>query len=84
MRCTCPAADGAHHHSFGGTFGCDGAGSCRRCQEVDERMWHDEADRGATPNPSRQARAARRYIQKQYGQQTARILYGRDDDPMED
>jgi hypothetical protein len=83
QRCHCPAAEDVHHHAFGGCFLCPGYATCDRCRRVDERLWREELDGTKRTAPTEQARAGRDYIRRRYGNQTARVLYGRDDD-MED
>ena len=81
MRCTCDAAEWAHHHVFGGTLPCEGFVSCKRCQAHDEKLWRDELEprqkqKPRVVRPTRQAQLGREYVRRRYGNQTAAILYG--------
>jgi hypothetical protein len=59
MRCACEASESAHHHVNSAIYPCDGFTSCRRCEQTDERLWHDYShrragyDRGGALEPGR-------------------------------
>jgi hypothetical protein len=59
MRCTCPDAEGSHHHAFGGTYPCLLPERCKRCADYDAAVWGDQPLPAASRSSFRAARQRR-------------------------